>query len=96
MMNAIFDAEELELVELLEEELLEDLRDLMIYNDDVNTFEHVINMLVKVCRHETIQAEQCAHIIHHKGKCCVKNGAYKELKPMREALTEAGIDAKIV
>lgn len=93
-MHAMF--QEQELVEVLEKEQLEDLRDLMIYNDDINTFEHVITMLIKVCKHEALQAEQCAHIIHHKGKCSVKKGAYLDLKPMREALTEAGIDAKIV
>jgi len=69
--------------------------DLIIYNDDYNSFEHVINSLVKVCKHESIQAEQCTFIIHHNGKCSVKKGELKDLKPMRDALCERGIDAKI-
>ena len=69
--------------------------DLVIYNDDYNSFDHVINSLVKVCKHESIQAEQCTFIIHHNGKCAVKKGELKTLKPMRDALCERGIDAKI-
>ena len=73
-----------------------DLKDLTIFNDDVNTFDHVINTLIKVCTHTIEQAEQCAWIIHHKGKCSVKRGAYEILKPMREAICDAGIDARIL
>ena len=73
-----------------------DLKDLMIYNDDVNTFDHVIDTLIKVCKHTLEQAEQCTWIIHYKGKCSVKKGAYEELKPMREAICERGIDARIL
>lgn len=69
--------------------------DLLIYNDDVNTFEHVIDSLVKVCKHEMIQAEQCTWIIHYNGKCAVKKGEFESLKPLRDALCERGIDAKI-
>lgn len=69
--------------------------DLIIYNDDFNSFDHVINSLVKVCKHESLQAEQCTYIIHHNGKCAVKKGELKTLKPMRDALCERGIDAKI-
>ena len=68
---------------------------MLIYNDEVNTFEHVIDSLVKVCKHETIQAEQCTWIIHYNGKCAVKKGEFESLKPMRDALCERGIDAKI-
>lgn len=74
----------------------ESVRDLMVYNDDFNTFDHVINTLVKVCKHDIHQAEQCTFLIHYKGKCSVKKGAYEELKPMREGITEAGIKASIV
>ena len=70
-------------------------KDLLIYNDEVNTFEHVIDSLVKVCKHETIQAEQCTWIIHYNGKCAVKKGEFESLKPMRDALCDRGIDAKI-
>ena len=76
------------------EKLVSD-KDLLIYNDDVNTFEHVIESLVKVCRHEIVQAEQCTWIIHYNGKCAVKKGEFDTLKPMRDALCERGIDAKI-
>ncbi len=70
-------------------------KNLIIYNDDVNTFDHVIESLVKVCRHELIQAEQCTWIIHNNGKCSVKEGGMDFLLPMRRALNERGIDAKI-
>ncbi len=73
----------------------EDLRDLVVYNDDFNTFEHVISTLMKVCKHSPEQAEQCTLIIHNKGKCAVKNGTFDELRPMRESICSAGIDAKI-
>ena len=79
---------------LSKKEIIED-NDLVIYNDEVNTFEHVINSLIKVCKHETIQAEQCTWIIHYNGKCAVKKGEFNRLKPMRDALCERGIDAKI-
>ncbi len=72
-----------------------DSKDLIIYNDDVNTFDHVIESLVKVCKHEIIQAEQCTWIIHYNGKCAVKKGSMDELTPMRRAMSERGIDAKI-
>lgn len=87
-------------VEVLEE-VLEDvksteLHDLVIFNDDVNTFEHVIETLIRVCKHSKQQAEQCTYIIHYKGKCTVKTGDIVELKPMKEAICEAGIDARIL
>ncbi|MEQ9468684.1 MAG: ATP-dependent Clp protease adaptor ClpS [Ekhidna sp.] len=74
----------------------ESVRDLMVYNDDFNTFDHVINTLVKVVKHDIHQAEQCTFLIHYKGKCSVKKGIYEELKPMREGITSAGIKASIV
>lgn len=82
--------------ETLVETLEADERNLVVFNDDFNTFDHVINTLVKFCNHTTIQAEQCAHIIHYKGKCSVKQGVYETLKPMRDGIREAGIDARIV
>lgn len=74
----------------------ENIKDLMVYNDDFNTFDHVINTLIKVCKHEVHQAEQCTYLIHYKGKCSVKKGAYEELKPFREGISSAGIKAAIV
>ena len=75
---------------------LVDQRDLIVYNDDFNTFDHVIDTLIKVCKHELHQAEQCTHLIHFKGKCAVKKGSFEELKPMRTGITDAGIKANIV
>jgi len=80
-------------------EVLDDVmhpKNLMVFNDDFNTFEHVIETLIKVCRHSTLQAEQCAHIIHNRGKCSVKKGSMAQLKPMKEAICDAGIDAKVL
>lgn len=70
-------------------------RCLVVYNDDVNTFDHVINSLVKVCNHELVQAEQCTWIVHYNGKCAVKEGEFKKLRPLRQALNERGLTAKI-
>ena len=91
-----FSFQEEELVGILEEVKTTDLKDLMVFNDDVNTFEHVINTLIKVCNHTPEQAEQCTWIIHFKGKCSVKKGHFHELKPKREAICDAGIDARIL
>jgi len=74
----------------------DNFRDLMVYNDDFNTFEHVINTLIKVCMHDVHQAEQCTYLIHYKGKCSVKKGMYEDLRPMREGIADAGIKAAIV
>lgn len=81
-------------VEVLEEDI--DVKDLVVFNDDVNTFEHVINTLIRVCKHSPEQAEQCTLLIHFKGKCAVKSGLFEELKPLRDGICEAGIDAKIL
>ena len=68
---------------------------LVIYNDDVNTFQHVIECLIEYCNHSSEQAEQCAYIIHRKGKYCVKNGSFEKLKPMAEALLKNDLSVKI-
>jgi ATP-dependent Clp protease adaptor protein ClpS len=90
-----FSNQEKEDFAFMEATVTEDLKDLVVYNDDFNTFEHVINTLIKVCKHSSEQAEQCTWIIHYKGKCAVKNGTFEELRPMKESICEAGIDAKI-
>ena len=82
-------------VEDLIENLLAPTKNIVVYNDDVNTFEHVILCLIKYCRHSLEQAEQCTHIIHNNGKCAVKSGNFNKLKPIYEALLENGILAKI-
>ena len=68
---------------------------LIVWNDEVNTFEWVIETLVDVCGHSTEQAEQCAYIIHFRGKYAVKEGSYEDLKPMCDAITERGIGATV-
>ncbi|HNP23069.1 MAG TPA: ATP-dependent Clp protease adaptor ClpS [Panacibacter sp.] len=68
---------------------------LIVWNDEVNTFDWVIDTLVEVCGHSPEQAEQCTIIIHYKGKCAVKNGDYDTLKPLCDAITERGIGATI-
>lgn len=85
-----------ELVDVLDAVETTDLMDLVVFNDDVNTFEHVTKTLIKVCKHTPEQAEQCTLIIHYKGKCQVKNGTFDFLRPLREAICEAGIDARIL
>jgi ATP-dependent Clp protease adaptor protein ClpS len=88
-----FREEEQHDVDVLEE--LDKGHSLIVWNDDVNTFEWVIETLIEVCGHTAEQAEQCAMIIHTQGKYAVKNGSYDELKPMRDAIVERGIDATI-
>ena len=68
---------------------------LIVWNDNVNTFEWVIETLVEICNHTYEQAEQCAWIIHTNGKYSVKDGSYDELKPMCEAIVERGIGATV-
>ncbi|SFT38886.1 ATP-dependent Clp protease adaptor protein ClpS [Lishizhenia tianjinensis] len=70
-------------------------KNLIVFNDDVNTFDHVIDSLIKVCKHDSLQAEQCTHIIHFNGKCEVKRGEYSKLEPMCTALLDRGISAEI-
>ena len=76
------------------EELI-DQKDLIVFNDDVNSFDHVIATLIKVCKHTEIQAEQCTWIIHYKGKCQVKRGVFEKLEPICTALLDRGLSAEI-
>jgi ATP-dependent Clp protease adaptor protein ClpS len=68
---------------------------LVIYNDDVNSFDWVIKALIEICKHTKEQAEQCSLIIHHKGKYAVKHGSYEKLKPMKDAISDRGINVTI-
>ena len=70
--------------------------EIVLFNDDVNTFDHVIDTLVDVCEHTPEQAEQCAIIVHYKGKCTVKTGEYDDLEPRCSMLLKAGLSAEIV
>lgn len=74
---------------------LEEPCHLIIWNDEVNTFEWVIETLIEVCRHSHEQAEQCAYIIHFRGKYAVQEGSYDELKPKCDAITDRGINATV-
>lgn len=72
------------------------LNEIILYNDEVNTFDFVIDSLIKVCDHSPIQAEQCTFLVHFKGKCSVKSGEYKELEPRCTKLLELGLSAEII
>ncbi|GAB3173005.1 ATP-dependent Clp protease adaptor ClpS [Telluribacter humicola] len=83
-------------VEIVEETVEKDVKALVVFNDDVNTFDWVIETLVEVCNHTPQQAEQCTLIIHYKGKCRVKEGEFEELVPMRNEICRRGISAEIL
>jgi ATP-dependent Clp protease adaptor protein ClpS len=72
-----------------------DINHLVLYNDDHNTFEFVIDSLIKVCGHDTVQAEQCTYLVHYSGKCSVKTGSRQKLKPFAQALLDRGLSAEI-
>lgn len=75
--------------------LVSENHNLIVWNDDVNTFDWVIDSLVEVCEHSPEQAEQCALFIHFKGKYSVKKGSFEFLRPQAEALIDRGIQATI-
>ena len=83
-----------EKVDILEKEV--SLHEIVLFNDEVNTFEFVINSLIEVCDHSPEQAEQCTYLVHYKGKCGVKTGEYDELKPRCSRLLNLGLSAEIV
>ncbi len=95
-MDVLKNSHELEFNEVVLDDAKEArVRELILFNDDVNTFEHVIDALVDVCEHDLLQAEQCTYIVHYNGKCSVKNGSYLRLKPMKEGLIDRGLSAVI-
>lgn len=82
-----------------QEELLTQQADnyqIMLYNDDYNTFDYVIELLIEICDHTYEQAEQCAVLVHFSGKCPVKEGSYEDLLPSCSKLTQAGLTAEIL
>ena len=81
-------------VDILEKEV--DLYEIVLFNDDINTFDFVIDSLIDVCDHTLEQAEQCAILVHYKGKCSVKSGEYTKLKPKCTRLLSLGLSAKII
>lgn len=84
------------LEELKSESLVDNSNRLVLFNDDVNTFDHVIEILIISCDHTPIQAEQCALLVHYKGKCTVKTGVYDDLVPRCSKLLEEGLSAEII
>ncbi|WP_435263770.1 ATP-dependent Clp protease adaptor ClpS [Tenacibaculum sp. nBUS_03] len=88
-------------IEKIQEELdvlTEETRkhEIILYNDDVNTFDFVIDSLVSVCEHTPEQAEQCTVLVHYKGKCAVKTGEYKDLESKCSKLLQLGLSAEIL
>lgn len=83
------------LVKPVEKLQMEALHEIVLYNDDVNTFDWVIESLMDVCEHTPEQAEQCSIIVHYKGKCGVKTGTFQELEPKCTNLLERGLSAEI-
>jgi ATP-dependent Clp protease adaptor protein ClpS len=80
---------------MIEETVEVEEKKLILFNDEVNTFDFVIQSLMDVCRHEPLQAEQCTLIVHYNGKCAVKNGSWEKLEPMCTALLDRGLTAEI-
>ncbi|WP_088324454.1 ATP-dependent Clp protease adaptor ClpS [Polaribacter tangerinus] len=70
--------------------------EIILHNDDVNTFDHVIESLIQVCDHTLEQAEQCATLVHYKGKCAVKSGEFKDLEPRCSKLLQLGLSAELI
>lgn len=81
-------------VDVLEKEVNQ--HEIVLYNDDVNTFDFVIDSLIDVCEHTLEQAEQCTILVHYKGKCTVKSGEYNDLKPRCSKLLSLGLSAELV
>lgn len=96
MMNDMYMTKEKiqEEVDVLEQEVNQ--HEIILFNDDVNTFDFVIDSLISVCKHTLEQAEQCTYLVHYKGKCAVKTGEYDELKPKCTQLLNLGLSAEIV
>lgn len=85
-----------EVLEKVREEAIEKKQnEIVVFNDEVNTFDHVIDMLIAACGHDLLQAEQCTMLIHYKGKCAVKSGDYEDLEPQCTRLLEGGLSAEI-
>jgi ATP-dependent Clp protease adaptor protein ClpS len=83
------------LEEVLVDVLIDQQWHLVLFNDNHNTFDHVIECLVTTCGHDALQAEQCAMIVHFKGKCTVKSGEYDELAPMLKALSDRDLTVEL-
>jgi ATP-dependent Clp protease adaptor protein ClpS len=73
----------------------EDQHLLVLFNDEIHDFSYVIESLVEVCNHDNVQAEQCTYLAHYNGRCEIKKGGYDDLKAMKQALIERGLQAEI-
>ena len=82
--------------EILADQSKYDHNQIILYNDDVNTFDHVIETIINVCDHTPLQAEQCTLVVHYKGKCSVKSGTLFDLKPRLKNLSAANLTAEII
>ncbi len=80
-----------------EDVLLKEKREnhLMLHNDEVNSFQWVIDSLIDICKHDAEQAEQCSIIVHYNGKCAVKDGSFEKLKPLKDCLSDRGLSVTI-
>lgn len=78
-----------------QDDLAQNINQLILFNDDVNSFEFVIETLIDVCHHNPMQAEQCAWIAHYKGKCTIKEGEFSELNPLFNEISRRGLTAAI-
>jgi ATP-dependent Clp protease adaptor protein ClpS len=82
--------------EVLVLEETDDVYKLVLHNDDIHTFDYVIDALIEICKHTPEQAEQCTILVHFKGKCTVKTGSMDVLKPMHEKLISRELTSEIV
>jgi len=78
-----------------QDNLAQNISQLILFNDDVNSFDFVIETLVEVCNHDPMQAEQCAWIAHYKGKCAVREGFFADLKPLHDEMGNRGLTVTI-
>lgn len=88
--------ESIEVAEQIETVESSNAHELVVFNDDVNTFEDVIDALVDICDHSLEQAEQCTLLIHHRGQCAVKEGGFEKLVSQRNAICKRGINAEVI
>ena len=95
-MNPLMSNKEQHQEDLSVDTLEKNLNEIVLYNDDVNTFDHVIDTLIYACDHTPEQAEQCSIIVHYKGKCTVKTGEFEDLEPRCTILLDAGLSAESV
>ena len=86
--------EDIKSIDKIKDQLVDE-RNLVLFNDDYNTFDFVIDSLIEVCDHDPITAEQCTVIVHHKGKCTVKTGMLDELRPLSKEMTNRGLTVTI-